>query len=434
MILRMAGGRITGNAIVSGQENNIFPDISSLDRTTGRISLRKVFPAVDTNTTDVYQGANVILKEIPEDANVNLTLFTTKNWDDNRADMKDYIERYLSKGTKWIGYLLEKQLAGQKAIIVWQRESIDLPGVGSVWCLTGNEGTETQYEQYVRITKLTEKLQDFYDDKGKYIVRLLTIEISDALLYDFTGVAPSRYDSNLSPQSTIRTTLPIDAARYYGTKKLAQNVGVGDMNIVSSSIYSQLVPSSQSETPVVDLTAGTQNDAVVDSGKGTVMFSTAANIGANLGLYLGNGCVPGSLSITVSGGTITDDGGDLKINGTTGIGSIAYSQGLLSFNASCPTYTGTKNVSFRPAAPVMKVLDTASIAILPENRGYAYTITLHPKPSPGSLFIDFRSQGKWYRLYDLGNGSCKGLDSGYGAASVNYSTRFSHSYLWCIAR
>lgn len=388
------GGRITGNEIISGSENEIFEDISRLDRTYGRISLRQVFPAVDTNDTSRYQGSHIILKEIPQDPNVNVTLFTTKNWDAQRGDMKDYIERYLSKSTRWIGYLLEKQLAGQKAIIVWQRESIDLPSIGSVWCLTGNEGQQSEYEQYVRITKLTEKLQDFYDEKGKYIVRLLTIEISDPLLYDFTGVAPSRYDSNLSPQSVIRTTIPVDAARYYGTKKLAQDVSLGDMNVVASSIYSQLVPSSQSETPVVDLTAGTQNDSVVDSGKALVTFSTSANIGANLGLYLGNACVPGSLLITVTGGTITDDGGDLKVNGTTAIGSIQYAQGLLSFSASCPTYSGSKNVSFRPAAPVLKVLDTASISIAPENRGYAYTMTLHPKPAPGTLFIDYRSQRK----------------------------------------
>lgn len=92
------------------------------------------------------------------------------------------------------------------------------------------------------------------------------------------------------------------------------------------------------------------------------------------------------------------------------------------FDANCPTYTGTKNVTFKPAAPVLKVLDTASIGILPQNRGYSYTITLHPAPTPGSLFIDYMSQGKWYRLHDKGNGSCKGLDDSYGSASINYST------------
>lgn len=162
--------------------------------------------------------------------------------------------------------------------------------------------------------------------------------------------------------------------------------------------YSQLVPSAQTEIPAVDLSAGTQNDSVVDSGKGIVTFSTSANIGANTGLYLGNAAVPGTLSISVTGGTITDDGGDLIVNGTTPIGAIQYAQGILTFSASCPTYSGSKNVSFRPAAPVTKVLDTASIAIVPQNRGYAYTMTLHPKPAPGSLIIDFRSERKMVSL------------------------------------
>ena len=46
------GGMATGNEIVDGVSNNLFNDISELDRTYGKISLRKVFPAVTTLTTD----------------------------------------------------------------------------------------------------------------------------------------------------------------------------------------------------------------------------------------------------------------------------------------------------------------------------------------------------------------------------------------------
>ena len=34
------GGRATGVAVVDGEVNNVFPDLSRLDRTVGRISLR----------------------------------------------------------------------------------------------------------------------------------------------------------------------------------------------------------------------------------------------------------------------------------------------------------------------------------------------------------------------------------------------------------
>lgn len=46
------GGMATGAAVVHGASNNLFPDISELDRTYGRISLRKVFPVVLTDDVD----------------------------------------------------------------------------------------------------------------------------------------------------------------------------------------------------------------------------------------------------------------------------------------------------------------------------------------------------------------------------------------------
>ena len=37
------GGEMTGSEIVDGELNNLFPDISRLDRVNGRVSLRKGF-------------------------------------------------------------------------------------------------------------------------------------------------------------------------------------------------------------------------------------------------------------------------------------------------------------------------------------------------------------------------------------------------------
>jgi hypothetical protein len=86
------GGRITGTVIIDGTSNAIFDDVSDLDRTTGNVALRKVFPSIETADTDVYLGANVILTEIPQDPNVSITLFTTKDHDD----------RIRGKGEEWV--------------------------------------------------------------------------------------------------------------------------------------------------------------------------------------------------------------------------------------------------------------------------------------------------------------------------------------------
>ncbi|MCK4094421.1 hypothetical protein HCY68_15630, partial [Acinetobacter radioresistens] len=43
------GGKYSGQMIEDGQSNNLFNDVSELDRTMGDVSLRKLFPAVTTN-------------------------------------------------------------------------------------------------------------------------------------------------------------------------------------------------------------------------------------------------------------------------------------------------------------------------------------------------------------------------------------------------
>lgn len=417
-------GSITGTVLQSGDESSIFAPVSRMDRTYGRVSIRQVFPGVSSDNTDVYAGAHILLSELPNDPYTSITLFTTQDWAAQRSALSDYLERYLGQSVRWQGYLQETQLAGQRAISVWQRPAIPLPEIGSVWCLVANEGLSTHYEQYVRITKCTNKLTDFYEVRGgqtvKFTVRTLTVELSDPLLYDFIGVAPTSYDT--SAPAVIRETLPIDAAHYYGTQPLSEDATAKAMTVSIASLYAQLVPSSQTEMGVTDVTAASQNDAVVTSSSAVTAFTTSLPFAAAVSLFLGNGCYPGTLSITSSSGALTDKDGDILLNGTTTIGSISYSQGTLTFNASCPSITGSKTVTFRPAAPVLQVANTAALVIVPQNRGYVYTQTLFPIPAPGTLLVDYLTQGKWYRLYDYGTGELKGLDSSYGTGSINFAT------------
>ena len=78
------GGAPTGITIADGVSNAIFPDISELDRAGGRVNLRKSFVSVQTDDTDTYFGANVIVAEPPQDARVSVTLFSTEKTFDTR--------------------------------------------------------------------------------------------------------------------------------------------------------------------------------------------------------------------------------------------------------------------------------------------------------------------------------------------------------------
>lgn len=165
------GGQMTAHEVADGQSNNLFPDTSELDRAYGRINLRKGFLSVQTADTDSLMGANVIVADVPQDEQVNVTLFTTKNWFDRRAAAQDHIERYMARSVVWAGHLLEKQLIGQRAIQLALRETDDVPKVDQCLCLVENEDTPMEFEQYVRVTKVTTAMRMF--SVGSGIVWLL---------------------------------------------------------------------------------------------------------------------------------------------------------------------------------------------------------------------------------------------------------------------
>ena len=55
------GGRVTGREVIDGNVNNLFQDISRIDRTVGDVALRKAFVGVSTDNNDTYLGSHLIL-------------------------------------------------------------------------------------------------------------------------------------------------------------------------------------------------------------------------------------------------------------------------------------------------------------------------------------------------------------------------------------
>lgn len=417
------GGMITGNVVVDGASNNLFDDISELDRTYGRVSLRKCYAAVRTALADSYYGAHLIVAEAPKDPLVSMTMFNSKSWVDERSDARDFIERYLARGGKWQGYLWERQLAGQRVIQIWQREKVELPSVGAVFCLVNDIDKPTEVEQYVRTTRVSAMLREFFFEQGgkatAFKVNIVTCELSDPLRYDFTGPAVSPYDSAVdAAPGRILQTVVADAAKYYGVSKLAQPAKLGDMRLRVSSIFSQLVPSARAETPIVDANAAGESTALVPAG-GEYSYSYSAGLSPTASLYLGTPLMPGTLSITVGGLTLKDQAGELK-DGSTGVGTVDYARGLVQIVPGGLSYSGTKQVKYMPAGAPVRMRDSIAIRIGIENRGFSYPLTLPVSPTPGSLVVSFMAQGKWYDLRDDGSGALKGMESAFGAGSVNY--------------
>lgn len=415
------GGAMTSNEVIDGQSNNLFPDVSALDRTYGDVAMRKTFPAVQTNTNDSYYGSNVIVSRLPEDPRVNVSLFTTKDWVDRRSAARDKIERYLARGPKWAGHLLETQLEGQRAIQISLDTRDDEPKVGQGLTLVQFEGLQAEYEQYVRVTRVSSVVRVF-SVEGKPVERkVCTIEITDPLRFDFLGQSVQDYLRDLKPNAFLRDTRVANAAIYYGATPLAIAAVLNDAAVTVDSIFTQLVPSATSETPLVDLDAVTINSLLRPAALANIVYSASIAIAPLASVYLGSPVMPGTLSLTAGSNVITDAAGVIKI-GTTTVGDIDYEKGLLKFNAAAPSFTGVAQSNYLPAAKPKQVGDTASISITQDARGYNYTITLQPIPSPGTLAVSYTSQGNVYYLYDRGDGRLLGSDAAFGTGTVSYTT------------
>lgn len=416
------GGAPTANIILDGESNNIFPDISEVDRAGGRINMRKVHVHVQTNNRDTYLGGNVVVAEPPDDPNVSITMFSTESTFDRRSEAQTRVEAYLNKGPTWAGYLYENHIAGQRVIQLFQRPSDVLPNIGQTLVLVESEGQPTQKEQYVRSTAVTAIERTFTDENGNdYQATIVTVNLSDALRTDFTGSPASRRFIKTNAGTLIRDTVVADAGTYVGVVPLVEPAAIGDFTIRGSSIFTQLVPSAQTETAISDVRTNGLSFALVATGAPltvdlTLAFTTAQN------LHVGGPILPKSLTLVRSGVTLTDDGGLLK-NGDIEVGQVDYDNGILSLSTNVfGTSGGTHAITFTPAAVPDLVSEQSLIRISAESRSQSYAFTMEQPPLPRTLNISYLAQGRWYVLRDAGGGKLSGLDSSYGAGTVNYTT------------
>lgn len=417
------GGLATATEIVDGEVNNLFDDISRIDRVNGELSLRKIFPIASTEDTELFSDVHVIVQAPPLDERVSSVIFQTGVWADERADAQNYVERYLDPSviTRMIPY--DRQLQGQRTVLVYQRPELALPEIGEVYSLTNDA---TGQSEFFRVQDVDHEVQIFTDTIGDYRVRVIVLTISQPLTQEFSGSQPNRYFTVDSLRSIVRSTIASDAARYRGVVVLAEDASPGDLNIKVESIFAQLVPAATSEAAVVD--------APPD---GVTIFEPAATapMVVNAGgatsvdriLHLPTAAAPGVEIVIGSSPTSGDrwveqpSGEFLHVEGTR--------NGVFRMNAERTAVIATSQSSgavtvfirYMPAASIGKSAMTTQEPVEIQNRGYVYVKTLRPLPEPGTLVVSFRALGRWYTLRDDGTGALVG-GPGIGSGSVNFGT------------
>ncbi|AUN95402.1 hypothetical protein [Pseudazoarcus pumilus] len=449
------GGRMTQNVIPSGQAGNVFPKVSRIDSVYGRVNLRKIYVAVRTATLEMYAGAHAIITAPPENDRISCCLFSTGSWFDQRSAARDRIESYVVAGPISRMRVYGQQLIGQRAILLYQRPEDPLPDVGEVYVLSVESGAGAGTQQYVRITAVNHELRTFTDNVGDFQRRILTLSIGSTLSQTFAGGEVSRYSTDPSP-TRLRTTQVADASKYYGLQPITEAGELGDVTLRLASVYAPLVPSTQRETGIsmasmmgaaqdVGDLLGQQGWEVIASGTlprpavvvpiefqfhmrfapraGTLVLARVDGTGQPTGASEtetgadADGNIAPSMQVTGAGNRVRIHGGSISYD--TGTGTLLLSNGGAD---------GTGTISFRiyakyiPGLQVSNPAHTHQIPVTLGTRGTVYPITLNPLPAPGTVVVDFRALGRWYRMRDDGAGVLVANDPSEGTGSVDYAT------------
>lgn len=415
------GGAPTSFVVRDGVSNAIFPDVSELDRAGGRVSLRKLHVSVQSDDTDTFMGCNVVVAEPPVDPNVSITLFTTGSTFDRRDAASNRVEAYLNKGPVWGGALLENHIAGQRAIQLIQAPDNIVPNVGHTLCLVQFEGSASEFSQYVRTTDVSYVVRFYPDSNGNpKPMWVVTCQISDALRYDFVGVPGGIGAAATSNSCLVRDTVVADAGSYVGVVPLASPASIGDFGVRGASVYTQLVPSAQIESPMLDVRSNGHVQGLASSG-GVVSRSVTCVFSPSQNLFLGSSVLPGSLSIVRDGISLRDSAGAL-LHGSTVVGSVDYASGWASLATALWGSSGAFALSLRPASVLDGAVESDAVYVSAESRSLSYVRVLGARPLPRSLVVSFLSNGRWFALVDGGDGVLKGADSSSGVGTVNYES------------
>lgn len=432
------GGAATGRVIVDGRMNNVFEDISDLDRAYGRFNLRKIFLAVRTLSTDLYGGAKTVVTALPQDDALGYTLFSSSDPFDTRQQAANKVEAYLYKGPTWGGYLFENHIAGMRAISVIQRVDSRLPTVGKTLCIVQDEGLAGEKEQYVRVTKVDVVEQQFADvayqsGNVEFARWIVTMQLSDALRHNFAGHSPRYADNNynFTGRARIRDTTVADATRYYGAQRTTAAANIGDLQVRAASQFTKLVPSAQTETPlvnmalnpsvVVSISAGDRTVDVVQQAHTLGRDVTAESRRLNWIETLSPIPAPGSLSVSyLAQGNwyeLRDDGtGTISSSeASAGAGTINYTTGAMSVTLGALPDAGSA-VMMVWGSPVHYT------SLVPSMQPPLEMVVEPPEISgriePGTLVLTWTSGGQSRTATDDGLGALTGDATG----TVDYVT------------
>jgi len=235
--LDTGGGLPSGNRILDGTDNAVFPDIASGDRIAGRTFARKLFAAVPTADTDSLLAARVFLSSLPGDPDATYTLLDTGGYADQRADLVEHLYTAAQKDTNTNFRLYATYHAGDSYLVLYAYSNQTAPmnadwfaavAIGAVLCL--EDGAN---RHYLRITDLSRSAVDTY--------RALNVTFTPPLTETFQGGFNSSI-AYVTPTQIYTTRATSVLPALYGITTLAVGAALGDYRLRVAEIEVPIAP------------------------------------------------------------------------------------------------------------------------------------------------------------------------------------------------
>ena len=287
------GGGLMVRDPLTGADNELFTPISDQARTLGQFNARSVHAAVRVPSRAKLGGAHVIISKPAKAGNVSHLLYRGVKYGERRRDIIKRIAAYAVATIESRMTLLSTQSLGSRIVQAYQRTDEPLPQVGDVYCLRQDKRGYPEVEQYIQVIRVSSLNRTFTDvATGKDFVRtVVKLELSTALTSDFVGVDYPSIGYADAP-CKLRETHIADGAQYYGVKPLAAAIKAGVQTLRVPSLMEKLVPTSQVETSLTDLTAAGQQQLIFDAASGESVLTRNMALNDAVVLYAGNAITP----------------------------------------------------------------------------------------------------------------------------------------------
>ena len=250
-----SGGLMDSTQITCGGMNNLFPNISRLDRLHGRVQFRKVYVKINSQNTDTYSGSHIALSELPEDPETTVIFFEAADHPEERSDLMSVVEDYFDVGESAGDAQCTFPVKYGSHSISFQIESIDRKTTtGGGWytkpswtdwsrSLDVNVGDvifidDGSYSEFVQVSRIetTEQYSIYnpYRQKGVVYKHLYTVEEIQA------GGVGTSYGIGWTANRTVRK----DTWKAYGSFLVTQDITAGDHTIYVGNTNTRLIPTT----------------------------------------------------------------------------------------------------------------------------------------------------------------------------------------------